>query len=77
MKKTYNKPHLSLLPTKCHISTLKPDEDIDNSKRSLITKVGLFATVGHISLYGGSDTGPGFYSTSYNEYQAEKNPNIR
>ena len=62
MKKEYKKPTVALFPTKCHVSSLSPDkpEGIDGSRRSLMARVGLIATVGHISLYGGSqsDVGP-------------------
>lgn len=64
MKKKYTEPYIELFPIKCHIrgfSTQKPNT-IDRSRRSLLLRTGLIATVGHISLYGGStlDTGNGF-----------------
>lgn len=57
MKKEYKKPNLALFPTKCHISTLSPDEpeEMDRSRRSLLMRVGMIATVGHVTLYGASD----------------------
>lgn len=60
MKKEYKKPHIGLLPTKCHISTLSSDEpeEMNTSRRSLLTRFGLIATVGHITLYGASCTNP-------------------
>jgi len=60
MKKEYKKPTIGLFPTKCHVSSLSEDdpEEINGSRRSLIARVGLIATVGHLSLYGGSDAGP-------------------
>ena len=68
MKKVYKKPTLGLFPTKCHISTLSPNEpeEMDKSRRSLLTRFGLLATVGHVTLYGASgtqqDAGPGSVS---------------
>ncbi len=66
MKKEYKKPTVGLFPTKCHVSSLSEDtpEEIDGSRRSLIARVGMIATVGHLSLYGGSDAGPGSTSSS-------------
>ena len=63
MKKTYKKPNIDLFPTKCHVSSLSPDEpeEINGSRRNLIARVGLMATVGHLSLLhasGGDDGGP-------------------
>ena len=45
-----------MFSTKCHISTLKSDEPVDmnKSRRSLLARVGLMATVGHVTLYGAS-----------------------
>ena len=59
MKKEYKKPSIGLFPTKCHVSSFSPDEpeEIDGSRRSLLMRVGMVATVGHISLYGASCTG--------------------
>ncbi len=67
MKKEYKKPTIALFPTKCHVSTLSADEpeNMDPSRRNLLLKTGLIATVGHLSLYGGStqsDAGPGWGS---------------
>jgi len=62
MKKNYNRPKIELFPTKCHISTLSLDapEEVALSRRNLLMRVGVMATVGHISLYGNnnSETGP-------------------
>lgn len=75
LKKNYSKPGISLLPTKCHISTIRHEEpeDIDRNRRSLLIKGGLLATVGHITLYGGSgsDVGPDSVvnSQQFNLYQ--------
>ena len=52
MKKEYKKPTIGLFPTKCNVSSLSPDEpeEIDGSRRSLMARVGLIATVGHVTL---------------------------
>ncbi len=57
MKKEYKKPRVELFPTKCHVSSLQENapEEIDGSRRSVLARVGIIATVGHLSLYGGSD----------------------
>ena len=61
MKKRYKKPNIELFPTKCHVSTLSPDEpeELNSSRRSLLMRVGFVATVGHLSLYGASSPGNG------------------
>lgn len=53
MKKAYKKPNIGLFPTKCHVSTLSPDEpeNMDPSRRSLLMRAGLIVTVGHVTLY--------------------------
>lgn len=60
IKKEYRKPTIELFPVKCHVSSLSADEPegMNTSRRNLLLKTGLIATVGHLSLYGGSDTGP-------------------
>jgi len=62
MKKHYTKPEISILPTRCHVSTFQSEvpEDFNPSRRSLLIKGGLFASVGHITLLAGSndDSGP-------------------
>ncbi len=62
MKKKYNRPNISIFPSRCHISTLKAEvpEDLDRSRRSLLIKGGMLATVGHITLLhaSGGDEGP-------------------
>ena len=62
MKKHYTKPEISILPTRCHVSTFQSEapEDFNPSRRSLLIKGGLFATVGHITLLAasGGDGGP-------------------
>ena len=56
MKKKYKKPNFNLFPTKCHVSTLSPEvpEDIDSSRRSILGRIGLMATVGSITLLHGT-----------------------
>jgi len=56
MKKTYKKPNVELFPTRCHVSSLSPNEpeELNSSRRSLLMRAGLIATVGHITLYGAS-----------------------
>ena len=56
MKKNWKKPSIVLLPTRCDISTLSSEqpEDMNRSRRNLLMRAGLIATVGHINLYGGS-----------------------
>ncbi len=73
MKKEYKKPTIGLFPTKCHVSSLSSDEpeEIDGSRRSLMARVGMLATVGHISLYGGSDGGPGNTSSTIDTWTGE------
>ena len=62
MKKHYTKPEISILPTRCHVSTFQSEvpEDFNPSRRSLLIKGGLFASVGHITLLhaSGGDGGP-------------------
>ena len=70
MKKEYKKPTIGLFPTKCHVSSLSPysPEGIDHPRRNLLIRGGLFATVGHLSLYGGTgggdDEGPKSMTTN-------------
>ncbi len=61
MKKKYQKPRIALFPTKCHISTLSPNEPeaVNLSRRSLLMKSTLVATVSYITLYGASSLGNG------------------
>ena len=72
MKKHYTKPEISILPTRCHVSTFQSEapEDFNPSRRSLLIKGGLFATAGHITLLAGSDSGaksdPRSRSTPFN-----------
>ena len=56
MKKTYKKPNVELFPTRCHVSSLSPNEpeELNSSRRSLLMRAGLIITVGHITLYGAS-----------------------
>ena len=75
MKKEYKKPTIGLFPTKCHVSSLSSDEpeEIDGSRRSLMARVGLMATVGHISLLHGSssDVGPSSSSSTIDTWTGE------
>jgi hypothetical protein len=69
-KKRYRNPEISLLPTKCHISTLteKEPEDCNRSRRNLLIKGGLIATVGQLTpLYASDDNGPGATTTKSDE----------
>jgi len=78
MKKHYTKPEISILPTRCHVSTFQSEapEDFNPSRRSLLIKGGLFATVGHITLLAGSDGGDdsGSQSSSGSQSTPFKNP---
>ncbi len=69
MKKQYSRPDISMLPTRCNVSTLSPEvpADFNKARRNLLIKGGMFATVGHLSLYGGDDGGS-LITQQYNPY---------
>ena len=62
MKKKYKKPHVGLLCTKCHVSSLSSErpEKLSTSRRSLLMRAGMIATVGQLTplhASGGIDDG--------------------